>query len=88
VRVFVWTRRNREPRYCGIPLATVILAGLVHAFFEDWMFAVGYYLCVFFWVCVFQLNDVLPPADSVRLRAASPAHSAGSAVHPVFAPQR
>jgi hypothetical protein len=35
-------------------------AGLVHAGFEDWLFAVGYYLCVFFWTLAFMFVDVLP----------------------------
>jgi O-antigen ligase len=43
-----------------IPLAGVLAAGLVHAAFEDWLFAVGYYLCVFFWTLAFILVDVLP----------------------------
>jgi hypothetical protein len=35
-------------------------AGLVHAAFEDWLFAVGYPLCVFFWALAFMLEDILP----------------------------
>jgi O-antigen ligase len=42
-----------------VPLATVLLAGMVHAAFEDWMFAVGNYICVFFWALAFILVDVL-----------------------------
>jgi hypothetical protein len=34
-------------------LAMVVLSGPVHANFEDWLFAVGSYLCVFFWVLPF-----------------------------------
>ena len=40
----------------------VLAAGLVHAGFEDWLFAVGYYLCVFFWVLAFAFVDMLPAA--------------------------
>jgi hypothetical protein len=36
----------------------VLAAGLVHAAFEDWLFAVGYYLCVFFWAFAFILIDL------------------------------
>jgi O-antigen ligase len=43
----------------AIPLAGVLAAGLVHAAFEDWLFAVGYYLCVFFWSLAFIMVDVL-----------------------------
>ena len=45
-----------------IPLAGVLAAGLVHAAFEDWLFAVGYYLCVFFWTLAFIMIDILPAA--------------------------
>ncbi len=40
----------------------MMAAGLVHAAFEDWLFATGYYLCVFFWALAFVLVDVLPVA--------------------------
>jgi len=43
-----------------IPLAGVLAAGLVHAAFEDWLFAPGYYLCIFFWSLAFIMVDVLP----------------------------
>lgn len=56
-----------------IPLAGVLTAGLVHAAFEDWLFAPGYYLCVFFWTLAFIMVDVLPatepPLKSAPLRA-------------------
>ena len=38
----------------------VLLAGLVHAGFEDWLFAVGYYVSVYFWIFAFILADLLP----------------------------
>jgi O-antigen ligase len=60
VRVIAWMRRTGDPFVSAVPIAAVIAAGLVHAAFEDWMFAVGYYLCVFFWVLAFSLFDVLP----------------------------
>jgi O-antigen ligase len=60
LRVFAWMRRTGDPFVSAVPIAAVITAGLVHAAFEDWMFAVGYYLCVFFWVLAFALFDVLP----------------------------
>jgi hypothetical protein len=43
----------------------VVLAGLVHASFEDWLFAVGSYLCLLFWVFAFMLVDILPDAAVV-----------------------
>ena len=35
----------------------VMVAGLLHAGFEDWLFAPGYYLCVFFWSMAFVFVD-------------------------------
>jgi O-antigen ligase len=61
-KVCAWMRRTADPRHYSIPLAMVALAGLVHANFEDWLFAVGYYLCVYFWVLVFLLADLVPDA--------------------------
>jgi O-antigen ligase len=57
--------QTREPRYYSIPIAMVLLAGFVHGFFEDWMFAVGSYLSLFFWICAFLLPDFVPAAESV-----------------------
>ena len=59
-RVFVWTWKTRDARNFAVPLAAVCLAGLIHAFFEDWLFAIGYYLTVFFWTAVFILSDLQP----------------------------
>ena len=49
----------------------VAIAGLVHACFEDWLFAVGSYLCLFFWVSVFLLMDLAPELRAERLMPAS-----------------
>ncbi len=64
-RVLVWVRRTGDPFSPGVPLAVVAVAGLVHAGFEDWLFAVGYYLCVFYWSGAFIMADVLPQTASV-----------------------
>jgi hypothetical protein len=50
--------RTRDPRHYVVPLVLVCTAGLVHAFFEDWLFAVGFYLTVFFWSSVFVLAEL------------------------------
>ena len=60
--VFAWLRRTGNFRHHVIPVTMVLTAGLVHAGFEDWLFAVGYYLSVFFWVLAFSFLDILPPA--------------------------
>ncbi len=59
-KVFAWLRRSGNVFSPAVPVAAFVLAGLFHATFEDWMFAVGYYLCVFFWATSFILVDVLP----------------------------
>jgi O-antigen ligase len=66
-KVCAWMKRTGDPRHYSIPLAMVVLAGLVHANFEDWLFAVGYYLCVYFWVLTFLLADLVPAAVVVPL---------------------
>jgi O-antigen ligase len=78
-KVCAWMRRTADPRHYSIPMAMVVLAGLVHAGFEDWMFAAGSYLCLFFWVFGFMLADFvprtvdLPLARVVRSPRTSPA---------------
>jgi O-antigen ligase len=62
-RVLQWIRRTGNPYHPGIPFALIALAGLVHASFEDWLFAVGSYLCVFFWVSIFILMDLRPDTE-------------------------
>ena len=64
--VFASLRRTANLRHYSVPVAMILAAGLVHAGFEDWLFAVGYYLCVFFWMLAFTFLDLLP--------ASSPAH--------------
>jgi O-antigen ligase len=62
VRVLLRTRRTGNVFSPALPLAVVLAAGLVHAAFEDWLFAVGYYLCIFFWSLAFIMVDLLPSA--------------------------
>ncbi|MGC2184508.1 MAG: O-antigen ligase family protein [Terriglobales bacterium] len=65
--VFVWLRRTANVRHYVTPVAMVLIAGLIHASFEDWLFAVGYYLTVFFWVLAFSFLDILPSAAPVAI---------------------
>jgi O-antigen ligase len=69
-----WMRKTSNPYHCAIPIAMVLLSGMVHAFFEDWMFAVGYYLCVFFWIAAFWLVDLMPGPIAAPVRTISNAH--------------
>ena len=74
-RVIAWMRRTGDPFVSAVPIAAVLTAGVVHAAFEDWMFAVGYYLCVFFWVLAFALFDVLPALAPQAVPLVMPASS-------------
>jgi O-antigen ligase len=60
LRTVHWMLRTGNPSHPAVPLAMVMVAGLLHAAFEDWLFAPGYYLCVFFWCLAFVLVDVAP----------------------------
>lgn len=51
-------RNSPQPPYAAVPILLILIGGLVHAAFEDWLFAVGYYLTVFFWTFAFVLFDV------------------------------
>ena len=72
-KVFSWLRRTGNVFSPAVPAAAILAAGLVDAAFEDWLFAVGYYLCAFFWALAFILVDLMPssivvcPADDVSL---------------------
>jgi O-antigen ligase len=63
-RVFSWLRRTGKVNQPAVVAAAIILGGLVNAFFEDWMFAVGYYMSVIFWVFAFSLRDWMADAAS------------------------
>jgi O-antigen ligase len=65
-RAVMWMRRTGDLTSPIVPLATILAAGLIHAAFEDWLFAVGYYLCVFFWISAFLLIDLLPASAPVH----------------------
>jgi len=56
-RVFFWLRRSGKVNQPAVIAAAIILGSLFNAFFEDWMFAVGYYMSVIFWVLALSLRD-------------------------------
>lgn len=66
LRTLLWMFHTASPFHPGVPLAMVVLAGLLHAIFEDWLFAPGYYLCVFFWSLAFIFIDLAPWAPLPR----------------------
>jgi O-antigen ligase len=59
-QTMIWMRVTGSALQAAVPVALVLIAGLVHAVFEDWMFAPGSYLSVFFWSMAFILMDVAP----------------------------
>ena len=67
-----WVRATGNPAHPGVPVALLLLAAIIHAGFEDWMFAPGNYMCVFFWCLAFILVDLTPPVlrYSARFRMA------------------
>ncbi len=52
-----WARRARMASSPVVPIAAFLAGALVHAGFEDWLFAVGYHTCVLFWILAFMLPD-------------------------------
>jgi hypothetical protein len=64
-KVFVNLRRTGNILSPAVPAAAIVTAGLIGAAFEDWLFAVGYYLCVFFWAMAFILADLLQEPQTV-----------------------
>jgi O-antigen ligase len=85
--VSAWLRKTGNPNHFAVPLAFICLSGLIHAFFEDWLFAVGYYLSVFFWTSAFLLWDLRPklPKASPVLHASWDRTPAGAAPVPLSA---
>lgn len=77
VRVIAWMRRTRNAASAAVPIVAIMAAGLLHAAFEDWLFAVGYYLCVFFWSLAFVLGDVMP-RTTASVTVLHPPQPAGS----------
>lgn len=63
-----WMLRSGDPAHGAVPLAMVIVAGLAHAGFEDWLFAPGYHLCVFFWSMAFVLADQVLALNAASAR--------------------
>ena len=81
---FVHMRRRNNTAELYIPICAVILAGIIGAFFEDWMFAVGSYLCVFFWSLAFILPDLLPTPAVAPVLIPSPLQATSSSWNPEF----
>jgi O-antigen ligase len=81
LKTLTWMFRTANPSHPAVPLAIMLLTGLVHAAFEDWLFAPGYYLCVFFWSMAFIF------VDQVKLLAQSDTSSVPSTRSRLISPQ-
>lgn len=64
-----WMSRTGDPGHGVVPLAMVMVAGIVHAGFEDWLFAPGYYLCVFYWTMAFIFVDQVLSISVINSRS-------------------
>ncbi|MGA7752716.1 MAG: O-antigen ligase family protein [Candidatus Sulfotelmatobacter sp.] len=69
LRMALWMHRTAEPSHPVVPLAILMIAGLVHAGFEDWLFAPGYYLCLFFWSMAFVFVDQAASLSALDARS-------------------
>ncbi|HEY1801952.1 MAG TPA: O-antigen ligase family protein [Terriglobales bacterium] len=83
---FLHMRRSDVASQFFIPVCAIVLAGIVGAFFEDWMFAVGSYLCVFFWSFTFMLPDLLPERLPAPGFVEAPSFHGRSSSYPEFTP--
>jgi hypothetical protein len=86
IRTLLWMLNTENPCHPAVPLAIVTFSGLVHSGLEDWLFAPGYYLCVFFWSMAFILVDCAPQAPLPSFSAPWRARVAQTASS--FAPSR
>ncbi len=81
VRTIALARASGDVAYPGIVLAAVMIAGIVHATFEDWLLAPGNYLCVFFWSLAFVFNDLSPRSQRFAFKwNATPTHGVSGRV--------
>jgi O-antigen ligase len=69
-QVLVWMSRTRCAEHPAVPIAMLIMGAFIHAAFEDWLFAPGYYFTVFFWTLAFVLFDLVPAPVSKTLPTA------------------
>ncbi|MBV8050942.1 MAG: O-antigen ligase family protein [Acidobacteriaceae bacterium] len=67
ISICMWIRRTGMATSPAVPLAIFIAGALVHAGFEDWLFAVGYHTCVLFWVFALMLPDFSSTEPATRI---------------------
>ena len=88
VQTVIWMFRTQNPFHPAVPLAMVTLAGLIHAGFEDWLFAPGFHLAVFYWSMAFILVDYAPKVAQPNLRRVLSRNSFIPSNQPSVAPSR
>jgi O-antigen ligase len=64
-KAIVQLRRTGDIFAPAVPAAAILIAGLIDAGFEDWLFAAGYYLAVFFWAMSFILADLVHSSSAL-----------------------
>jgi O-antigen ligase len=86
-QVWLWVWRSGNFRHYSVPLISIITAGLIHAIFEDWLIAPGFYLCILFWSFAFAVIHFYPPPLSQPVgQVASYRPGGGWGMDPRFAP--
>lgn len=86
VQTWLWVWRSGNFGHYCVPLASVVTAALIHAVFEDWLTAPGFYLCVLFWPFAFALIDFSPTPLTQPLAYAGLRRPGGTVIDPRFAP--
>lgn len=71
----VWMVKTANPSHPAVPLAIFMIAALLHAAFEDWLFAPGYYLCAFYWSIAFIFVDQVAALPVANPRAIAIRHA-------------
>ena len=67
--------KTANPSHPAVPLAIFMIAALLHAAFEDWLFAPGYYLCAFYWSIAFIFVDQVAALPVANPRAIAIRHA-------------
>ena len=68
-QVLAWMYRTRRADHPAVPIVMMIIATFIHAAFEDWLFAPGYYFTVFFWTLAFVFFDLAPARAGAAVMA-------------------
>jgi len=67
-QVLAWMSRTRCADHPAVPIVMLMIGTFIHAAFEDWLFAPGYYFTIFFWTLAFALFDIAPATAAAAVR--------------------